>query len=338
MNYRRYFITLIIILPLLWGSFTGLAQGTGNLSMGLNRIEGRIMDDSNMGVNDVYVELYNNYGSVVARQRSSGQGRFFFRGMGPGRYTISVKPYGTNFAEDSRDVEIVNNQFSRSDMVMVDFRLRPDRRFISNKPTIVGTVFAQEVSSDARRLYRAGIEDIQSQPDKALAQLEEAVRLDPRYFDALAALGKSHIVNGKYKTGYPYLLRAIDINVKCADCYYSLALAFYSLKELPAATKAIDAAVLLDGQAPVVRLLQGILYRLNNDFAGAEKALSLAKSLFKEPNAEVHWQLSLVYNRINRNKEAADELEQYLVAKPDITDAQKQSVRELIAKLRKPKQ
>jgi hypothetical protein len=42
-----------------------------------------------------------------------------------------------------------------------------------------------------------------------------------------------------------------------------------------------------------------------------------------------------VYNRQNRNEEAANELEQYLKIKPDMKDAEKQNVRELIAKLRK---
>lgn len=333
MKCRNYSVWLVVILLLFAGS-TEISAQRSTMQIGLNRIEGRVTDEVNNGVYNAYVELYDNYGSLLSRQRSTGQGRFSFRGMGPGRYTISVKPYGTNLAEDEREIEI-NNQSSRSDTVLVDFRLRQDKRFQQYDIGVVGTIFAQEVSQEAKRLYRSGIEDIQSKPDKALAELEEAIKLFPTYFDALAALGKAYVIKGKYAEGYPFLLRALDVNRSCSDCYYSLSLAFYKLNELAAATKAIDAAAILQPKSPAVRLLQGMIYRLNNDLTGAEKALLLAKSLFDVPNSEVHWQLSLVYNRQKRNQEAADELEQYLKTKSNLNTAEKENVRNLIAKLRK---
>ncbi|MEQ1921697.1 MAG: carboxypeptidase regulatory-like domain-containing protein [Pyrinomonadaceae bacterium] len=310
------------------------AQATGSLAIGLNRIEGRVTDETGNGVNNAFVELYSNFGTMVSRQRSTGQGRFTFRGMGPGRYVIAVKPYGTNLLEQEKDIEI-NNQSSRSDTVMVDFRLMQDRRFQANDLGIVGTVFAQEVPQEARQLYKSGIDEVQSNPGKSLASLEAAVKLFPNYFDALAALGKAKIIGGKYADGYPYLLRAIDVNKKCSDCYYSLSLAFYKLDETAAAIKAIDAAAILQPKSPVVRLLQGMIYYRSNDLKNAETALLLAKSLTDKPNAEVHWQLSLVFNRLKKNHEAADELEQYLKTKSDLKSAEIDSVRSLITKLRK---
>jgi tetratricopeptide (TPR) repeat protein len=336
MKFYKYSVLWMALFVLTIGLTEVSAQRTGTLSIGLNRIEGRVTDESNNGVYNAYVELYDNFGSLVNRQRTTGQGRFSFRGMQPGRYTVTVKPYGTNLEEESKEIEI-NNQSSRSDLVMVDFRLREDKRFRDNEPTIVGTVFAQEVPPDAKRLYKSGVDEIKSNPDKALADLEEAVKLFPKYFDALTALGKAHILKGNYAVGYPFLLRAIDINARCGDCYYSLSLAFYRLNEIPAAIKAIDAAATLQSQNPSVRLLQGIIYFLNNDLPGAEKSLLKAKSLFKVPNSEVHWQLSIVYNRQKRNKEAADELEAFLKTKPDIKESEKESVRNLISKLRTSK-
>jgi len=301
---------------------------------GVNRIEGRVMDETNNGIDNVYIELYNDVGSVVARGRTTGQGRFTFRGMGPGRYVVYAKPFGTNFLEDTKDIEI-DNSTSRSTTVTVDFRLRSDKRSAATDPVIVGTVFAQEVPPEAKRLYKSGVDQIRSKPDQALADLEAAVKLFPNYFDALAALGKAYVSKGKYTESYPILLRALEVNKKCSDCYYSLALAFYRLNELAAATKGIDAAVILQANNPAVRLLQGMIYRSNNDLPGAEKALLQAKVLFKVPNPEVHWQLSLVYNKLKRNHEAADELELYLKIKPDMSPAEKENVRNLIIKLRK---
>lgn len=333
MKFRKNVLVIATFLLGLIGTNSFFGQPP-TMGVGLNTIEGRVTDESNNGVYNAYVELYSDLGTLVGKQRSTGQGRFTFRGMGPGRYVVAVKPFGTNLQEDSQNIEI-NNQSSRSDVVSVDFRLRVDRRFSNTVTGIVGTVFAQEVPADALRLYKSGIDDFQSKPDKAKSDLEAAVKIFPTYFDALAALGKANVIQSKYAEGYPYLIRAIDVNAKCSDCYYSLALAFYKLDENVAAVKAINAAAMLEARNAGVRLLQGMVYRQNNDFAGAEKALILAKSLFTTPNPEVHWQLSLVYNKLKRNLDAANELEEYLKIKPDMKPSEKENVRELIAKLRK---
>ena len=334
MRYRICSFTLLVGLIVCGAANEMLAQKQNSSSISMNRIEGRITDESNNGINDVYVELYDSFGAMIGRQRSTGQGRFTFQGMGPGRYTISVKPFGTNFKEDSKEIEITN-LISQMDTEVVDFRLRIDKRFRNEDTGIVGTIYAQEVPDDARRLYESSIQLFDSDPEKAIVDLENAVKLFPSYFNALAALGKANIVRGKFATGYPYLLRAIDVNNRCADCYYCLALAFYKMNQIPAATKAIEATVLLQPQVASASLLQGIIYRSDNKLAKAEKALLTANSLFKTANPDVHWQLSLVYNRLNRNQDAANELEQYLKTKPHLSNAEKESVRQLISKLRR---
>lgn len=315
-------------LALLFCSFSANAQFGSS-------IEGFIRDESHAPVYNAYVELYNSTGSQVDRQRSSSSGRFTFRGMPEGRYVISVKPFGTKLLEESQEVELIR-LFGRATPIHIDFRLKVDKRFVSQRPTITGTVFVQEVPESAKQLYKSAMYAIESDKgERGLSELGKAIEIFPEYFDALTVLGKKYILIGNYEKGYPYLLRAVDVNRRCTDCYYSLSLAFYRLNELAAATKAIDAAAILQPKNSAVSLLQGMIYRANNDLTGAEKFLLLAKSLFDEPNSEVHWQLSLVYNRLKRNKEAADELEQYLKTKSGLNAAEKESVRNLISKLRK---
>jgi len=336
MKEKRFLMVSILLVVLFAHSHTQVRGqvAANSTAIGMNRIEGRVTDQSNVGVDSAFVELYDNYGSMVGRQRTSGGGRFTFRGMRSGNYVVTVKPFGTNLLEDSKEVEI-NNQFTRSDTVVVDFRLQPDKRFVNDKPSVLGTIFAQDVPPEAERLYKSGLDNMDSKPERALSDLQEAIKLFPKYFNALSALGKTYIILGKYDTGYPYLLRAIDVNTQCGDCYYSLALAFYKLNQLPAAKKAADASVVLQPLSPAARLLQGIIYRLNDELAAAEKALLTAKTLSKDPDPEVHWQLSLVYNRMKRNADAANELEEYLKTKPGMSKSEKESVRDLIAKLRK---
>lgn len=329
MRTRICSITLSTV-ALLFCSFSANAQFASS-------IDGFVRDESHAPVYNAYVELYNSMGTLVDRQRSSSSGRFTFRGMPEGRYSISVKPYGTKLLEETKDVELIR-LFGRATPVNVDFRLRVDKRFVSKRPTITGTIFVQEVPESAKQLYKSAMNAIDSDKDeRALVDMGKAIEVFPAYFDALAALGKKYILDGNYEKGYPYLLRAIDVNKKCPDCYFTLALAFYKMNQLPAAVQASAASVVLQPRTPEYQLLLGTLLRVHGDLPRAEKALLAAKLLFKEPNPEVFWELSLLYNKTNRNPEAADALEAYLKAKPDVENTEKQRVRDLIAKLRKGK-
>jgi Flp pilus assembly protein TadD len=88
----------------------------------------------------------------------------------------------------------------------------------------------------------------------------------------------------------------------------------------------------LEPRSVDVYLLLGTVLRLNGNNEMAEKALLKAKALSPKPNPEIHWQLSLVYNRMKRNEDAAVQLETYLQILPDAPN--RQQVMDTIAKLR----
>jgi len=54
--------------------------------------------------------------------------------------------------------------------------------------------------------------------------------------------------------------------------------------------------------------------------------------LAKKMNGETHWQLALLYNRLNRTQDTINELETFLRLVPDSPD--KNKIRDLIAKLK----
>jgi tetratricopeptide (TPR) repeat protein len=154
----------------------------------------------------------------------------------------------------------------------------------------------------------------------------------PDYFDALNWLGKEYVSRRDYEKGYPYLLRAIDVNQRDASTYYSLSYSFYQLKKYPAALEAARATTVLAPASVDAQLLYGTILRINGNYTEAETALLKANSLAKQVNAEVHWQLSLLYNRLNRNQDTINELETFLKLVPDSPD--KNKIRDTIAKLK----
>jgi len=253
--------------------------------------------------------------------------------MPPGRFNVKVLPLGTNLAEQTQEVQITNLTRTRSDTAYVDFYLRYDKRGRERSvETSREVVFAQEIPPAAKKMYEEGVIDLPKNQEKGLAKLEEAIKIFPNYFDALNRLGKEYISRKDYEKGYPYLLRAIDINQRSFSSYYSLGYAFYQLKQYPAALEAAKATTILAPESIDAQLLLGTLLRITENYTEGEKALLKADTLAKKMNAEVHWQLALLYNRLNRNQDAVNELETFLKLEPDSPDRKK--IQDLIAKLK----
>jgi tetratricopeptide (TPR) repeat protein len=235
-------------------------------------------------------------------------------------------------------VELIQLLGGRTNPINEDFRLKVDKRFVSTRPTITGTVFAQDVPVAAKKLYDSAMDAVDADnSEKAIKDLRLAIEAFPTYFDALGALGKKLILDGKSEEGYPYLLKAVDVNKKCPDCFFTLAVGFAKMDQIPAALQSAEYAVVLQAGIPEYQLLFGSLLRQSGDLPRAEKALLAAKAAYKEPNPEVFWQLSMVYNKTDRNSESADALEAFIKYKPDLEKQEKQKIKEMIAKMRKVK-
>ena len=184
-------------------------------------------------------------------------------------------------------------------------------------------IFVQDVPAKAKDLYSAGMKVIDVNEADGVAKLTTRYEAFPTYYDALIKLGHYYFTKNNYEKAYPYFLRAVDVNHRSYVGYYSCAYSFYRMNQLPAAIEAAKAAVLLNSGDYRAQLLYGTVLRLKGDFADAESALLKAKSLNAKKNPDVYLQLSLLHNRMARNKEAADELEEYLKLTPDNPDRKK---------------
>lgn len=301
----------------------------------INSIEGQVFDQNSVPLADVNVELLNEVDSLLSRTKTNSAGRFSFRYVSGGRFQIKVLPLNKGLIGEVKEVEVTPLRPGGSDIVYVDFYLRYDkRRSDILKPA--ETIFVQEIPQNAKKSYESGIDKLDKKQDTGLADLEEAIKIFPTYFDALKRLGTEYVLRQNYEKAYPYLLKAIDVNPRSFSAYYSLGLSFYQLKQMPAAIMAAKACITLDASSINGQLLYGMLLRINGNYQDAEKALLKAKSLDKRTTSEIHWQLALLYQKLDRNKEAADELETYLKIEPDVQN--KKEIKDLIAKLRTAKE
>jgi tetratricopeptide (TPR) repeat protein len=306
-----------------------------NYSLVVNSIEGIVWDPYRRPAANLYVELQNENYFSLRRVRTTGTGRFTFTGLTAGRYNIKVLTSGTNYQEATETIEIVNVIRNTSDTAFLDIYLKFDKRRLNSGLTeLTGAVFVQNIPAEARKLYSQGVSHINDKGDKGFLEIEEALKIFPDYYDALNTLGTEYVARKEYQKALPYLIRSIDINRRSFTSFYALAYACFQLNHRPEALEAARAATVLQGNSLNAQLLYGTLLRMDRSYEKALQALLAAKKLIKDfPVAEVHWQLALLYNRLGRNKEAADELQAYLSIQPEARD--RKEIQDLIAKLRK---
>ncbi len=309
-------------------------EGNRSSNTFINRIEGVVWDPYRRPVPDLYVELQNENYSTISRVRTDAAGRFWFNGIQGGHYNIKVLTTGTNYLEQTVDVEIVNVVRGSSDEAYKDIYLRFDKSKVNNGVSgITDAVFVQNVPDEARKLYKKGVKDLSGNSEKGFAELEETLKIFPDYYDALNLLGREYVARKEYQKSLEYLIRSINVNQRSFSSFYALAYACYQLNHKPEALEAARGATMLQANSLNAQLLYGTLLRQDGSYEKAEKVLLQAKKLGKDaPVPAVFWQLALLYKKLGRNKEAANELESYLKIQPEARD--KKEIQDLIAELR----
>lgn len=305
-------------------------------AQGRSSITGFVFTQERRALGQVPVELLNDVNQVLQRTRTDGSGRYFFTGLGSGRYTVRVLPIGTNLEEQSQDVEIVS--LARpgaivADQAVKDFYLRV-RKSPGDGNAVVGTVFAQDIPDVARKLYEKGISSLNgNRREEGMQALLEAVEIFPEYYAALERLGTEYMRQKEYEVARAVFTKMVSVNQRSAGGWFGLASAAYGLSQFSVAAQAAEKAVELENDSYESHLLLGTSLRGLKNFAEAEKALLRAKALARGASSDVHWNLALLYgNDMGKFREAADELELYLKFVPPGKDIQ--NLKKLISNFR----
>ena len=302
-----------------------------------NTITGFVFDTQRNPVSQVPVEVQNEVNQTLQRTRTDNSGRFFFSGLSAGRFNVRVLPYGTNFEEQSQEVEIVSivrpGGFSTSDSAQKDFYLRL-RRDIKEANAVTGAYFAQEVPRDAQKFYNKALSELENKRDDVgIQELTNAIKAFPDYFLALERLGREYLKQQKYDYAQAVFTKTVSVNQRSFSGWYGLSFASYASGNSEIAIEAAQNAAKLEPSSVEAALILGISFRKAKRYDEAEKALLQAKKLAKNQVPDVHWNLALLYNHnLKRYKEAADELELYLKVQSE--NAKAENIKKLIAQLR----
>lgn len=303
-------------------------------AQGRSSITGFVYGPQRERLADIRVELETDLGSMIGYTKTDGSGRFVFRGVGFGRFSVRVMPTNTDLANQSQEIE-VGSLGARGqlvpDNVQLDFYLRP-----RNTPQKVstGVVIAQEVPEEAKRIYGEAISDIdKSRTPEGIEQLKKAIEIFPDYYLALQRLGEEYSKQGKWDDAYPAFKKAVAVSPRSFPALHGLAYSAYYLKKYDEAVDAANRAIVENKNIASTYFVLGVAQRSLKKYDDAEKSLLTAKKYDKGQTPDISWHLALLYtHNLKKYQQAADELELYLKESP--TAANANDVRKVIARLR----
>ena len=317
----------LLFLWISFGTLSAYAQGFGNT------ISGRVVGVERRPISDLRVELLDDLSRTVAYTKTNASGFYRFTGMGDGRFTVRVLPFGTEYEEQENTVEIINiTSVSNSGIQRTggfaneqsDFNLKLRKGAILPPPA---AVFVQEVPKEAQSLYDKGLADLEAKRQaEGTKKLKEALEIFPKYYAALERLGLEYL-----RMGQPHADRAAEIlfsaavgvNSRGYKSWYGLAYSQFSLNDFANALTAAEKAVEINPNSPEALLLLGVLLRHNKRFQESEEQLLRAKELSHETMPQVHWELALLYgNHLDRFSDAANELKLFLKGRPEARDSE----------------
>jgi predicted Zn-dependent protease len=312
-----FFVVVIAILS--WGTSETFSQDR-------NRISGFVFDESRRPLSDVYVELLDDFHSTLGRVRTSGSGMFNFAGLPSGRYVVKVLSTGTEYQEQSVSVALVPiSPIAGRGVVSehVEIYLRPKK---SREAPLraAGVVYVQDIPSEARNLYEAGLKDLENKRDaEGLDKIKRSIEAFPDYYLALDTLGNEYVNREYYEAAYILLTKAVSVNSRSFSSTFGLGLAAFRLGRTDDALARFQEAVVIDNGSPNAHLWLGIAQHAKGDLEKALRSIKEAANLTGEGVPEIHWQLARVLNDQKEYAEAAKELELFLKYRPDAANREK---------------
>ncbi len=298
-------------------------------------VSGFVFDSQRMPQADMVVELLNDVNSSLGRMRTDGSGRYYFSRLSSGRFNLRVQTAGTNFEDQTVSFEISGigiSGRSLADHVQKDIylNLKKDK----NGARTNEVVFAQDVPDEARKLFKKAVSDFEGKRvDLAIDGLNKAIEIHPTFYLALEKLGMIQLGEGKYEDAQKNLKRAVSIYDRSYDSWYGLGYASYALTLPKEAVECAEKAVSINADSIDALVLLGVSFRQDKQYEKAEKPLKQASKLANESNPDIHWNLALLYaHNLDRYKDAAEQLELYLKAAPEIEN--KETIKKLIKQFR----
>jgi tetratricopeptide (TPR) repeat protein len=263
---------------------TALPAGAASFSS----ISGEISSDQACDFTSLEVELQelSNQIRPVDRAHVFADGRFEIRNVSDGEYMLNIK---TEMG-DLLHREVVQVQ-------SYDRRLVVKLRSPASPRPASGVVSIQQLTrkpgKEAQKAFRKSLKLMaKGEPARSLAWLEEAVRLDPEYMQAINNLGVRYLIANRVDDAIAQFQRAIAIDQHAPASYSNLAHALVIKGDPASAERAVRRAVELNPEDPKAAYLLGLALVMQDKFT-TEAVANLRRSEHLSPRARLTLGLAL---------------------------------------------
>ncbi len=224
----------------------------------VSTIRGELRCEAPLPMQEYWVELADvNRSNNTQRADVQFDGSFQLRDIHSGTYTLRVTTLsGELVHEESVTVTPLTGPLS--------VRLPAP----AGKPGAPGAVSVTQLRHPpARKAYQAVASaqrfSASGRTEKAVEELEKAIRISPDYADAYNNLAVQHMRMGRYEEAAGELARAIAISAPSPVQLSNLAYAQYQLNLITEAIASARAALRLDSGSPQARLILGSLLAMD---------------------------------------------------------------------------
>ncbi len=281
------------------------------------------------------VSLYGAITPFMASAASDASGRFRFRNLAPGAYTVSVTVPGRG--EVRQTIEVGPSLADSEGRVSLTIPFQPSAvaasEAIERKHGV--SVRQLRIPDRAQREYQQAQQKLSDRDVAgAIRHMERAVELAPHFVEVWNHLGTIAYQSSRYPEAEKYFRKALEQDAGAYSPLVNLGGVLLNLKRYPEALAYNKEAVRQRPDDALAQSQLGMNYFWLGDEEQALKHLTTARQLDPAHFSHPQMLLAEIYLRRNDRAAAIRELEDYLARHPDAPNAE--AVRRGIERLKQP--
>jgi TolA-binding protein len=259
----------------------------------------------------VLIRLESFNGGIVGDTTTDRSGRFIFTGLLPDLYTVIIRIAG--YREVRQDVDM-RTQITD----YVQLQLVSENAGSRQSTGVKGGVLDANVPKQALSEFEKGHEAL-SQPnnmDESILHLENAVRIYPKYLEALLLLGTVYMDKREWEKAEDKLKQVLVIAPDTVGAHFALGELYFREKKFPDAEREMLVGIKLDPRSVQGHFMLGRLYYELGNIVKAGPQVGTALQL--DPKfARGHLLAANIYLHVRQPQNAIIEFEEYLRLEPN---------------------